>query len=210
MKNLLCKSKYAVLAIFLMALSCQKEECPIIEPPEDNKLVIEVNVNKMYWGESGASGEVNGENKEYGMAEFFIAPNNGLFRIAISKFVWYENSVWATREHFSLGNLKTEDFTNGDTVFIKREDFINMTDPSCSIHHLYLDGDAAAECYEIDDEAETPSWLLITEYNPANRVVVGELHLSLEISDECPPKYDPNAPDYITVRNFHFRAKLRE
>jgi len=210
MKNLLSKSKYAILAILLTVLSCQKEDCPKTPLPEDNKLAIEVNVNKQYWGESGASGEVNGDHKEYGMAEYFIAPNNGLFRIVVSKSVWYDNSIWAARERFSLGNLQTEYFTSGDTIFIERENITNITDPSCRIYHLYLDGDAGAECYEIDDNAETPSWLLITEYSPENKMVAGELHVSLAISDECPPKYDPNAPDYITVHNFHFRAKMRE
>ncbi len=210
MKNLFSKSKYAVLAMFLMALSCQKEECPIIEPPEGDKLVIEVNVNKLYWGDSGASGEVNGKNKEYGKAEYVKQLNNGLYGIQIEKYEWIQNSTWAARQNISLLNLDLQSYGNTDTIFIDYQPTNNTTDPLCYVFHLYLDGDAGAECYEIDDEAETPSWLLINEYNPANKVLVGELHLSLEISDQCPPKYDPNAPDYITVRNFHFRAKLRE
>ncbi len=207
MKNLLSKIKYAILAIFLMALSCQKEDCLIIDPPEENKLVIELSVNKLYWGETGASGELNGEYKEYGTAEYAV-DSNGVYGMAISEFVWYENSTWAAREVIALDNI-VELTTVGDTIELVGQE-ISSTEPLIRLFHMYLDGDAGAECYNIDDSAGSKSWLLINYYNSTNNVIVGELNLSLEISDDCPPKYDPDAPDYITVRNFRFRAKLRE
>ncbi len=207
MKNLFSKSMYAALLLFLLALSCQKEDCLIIDPPEENKLVIELSVNKLYWGESGASGEVNGENKEYGTAEYAV-DSTGVYGMAISEFVWHENSTWAAREVIALDNI-VELTTVGDTIELVRQE-LTSSEPVVRLFRMYLDGNTVAECYNIDESADTKSWLLINYHNSTNKVIVGELNLSLKISDDCPPKYDPDAPDYITVRNLRFRAKLRE
>ncbi len=210
MKNSLFKSKFVILFVFLMMISCDNEVCPTDSPPEDNKLVLEMNVNKMYWGDSGASGEVNGEHEEYGMASFFLTPHNNLYAINIGKFVWYENELWAARELIGIYNLDLDAYENSDTIVLSKQPSNNIIDPFCRIYHLYLDGDAGAECYEIDDESGEKSWLLIRNYDRVNGFVSGELNLSMSISDNCPDKYDPNAPDNITIRNFRFRAKLRE
>jgi len=196
------------ISLLLFVFSCTKTEYieVLVEVPVHDSLIIKVEKDET--GYYGASGIVNGIKKEYMGAEFHESLNN-LYGIQIASFEWLDNVIWAHREIITLLNIDLSSI--GDTIILESlENFSVGGKPFTHIYHAYLDGDAVAECYKILDNENSKSWLLITEYHEDVGELAGKIQADYVISDICPPKYDPAQPDTIRIRDFWFRAKLRE
>ncbi len=195
------------VSILLIALSCTKTEYieVTVEVPVHDTLIIKVEKDET--GYFGASGFVNGIKKEYHGAEFHESLNE-LYGIQIASFEWIENVIWAHREIITILNVNL--ISIGDTISLESLENFSTEKPFAHIYHAYLDGDAAAECYKILDDASSKSWFLITEYDEDSGELAGTIHADYVISDICPPKWDSSQPDTIRIRDFWFRAKLRE
>ena len=198
------------ISLILFAFSCTKIEyieVPV-EIPVYDSLIIKVEKDET--GYFGASGFVNGIQKEYQGAEFsfYTSDNEQRMGFEIASFEWLDNVIWAHREIITLLNV---DFSSiGDTISLESLENFSTDLPFAHIFHAYLDGDAVAECYKILDHEESDSWFLLTEYDMNSGELAGTINADYVISDICPPKYDPLQPDTIRIRDFWFRAKLRE
>lgn len=209
MQNLL---KYSFYFVFALLLSCTKEEIPS-DPTNSSieKLTINTDIDYGYWGTTGASGYFNDSLLSFGYSvinQYSINENEMLYGIPVRRSIWYENVLWAYREAISLSNLPLDSLNAGDTIhfpiFIT---FLNV-DPMLSLDQIYLDGDAAAECYSVFD-GEYDNRLIITEKDLSSNVIAGNVNAKISLNDLCPPKYDPTKPDEYIIRDFNFRAKLR-
>ena len=207
--NMRYQSLLLSISILILLNTCTKNKYVevIKEIPVDSLIIF---VKKDDTGYFGASGIVNGNEKEYQGDEyaFYYQDNEEYFGIQIASFEWVGNVIWAHREIITLSSL---DLTMiGDTIVLESLENFSNDKPFAHIYHAYLDGDAVAECYKILDFENSKSWLLLTEYDEQVGYLAGTIHADYVISDVCPPKYDPSQPDTIRVRDFWFRAKLRE
>jgi hypothetical protein len=195
-----------------MAFSCTKTEyieVPIEVPVHDTIVIHDsliIKVKKDDTGYYGASGYVNGNYKEFQGAEFFKNySDTSKFIVIIANFEWLGNILWAARQVIDINNFDIG-FNINDTLSLSQ----SLEETFSRVYHMYQDGDTGAECYEIFNTQNFDSWFLITEYNEEVGEIAGTIHADYVISDVCPPKYDPTQPDTIRIRDFWFRAKLRE
>lgn len=193
MKNFLFYISRITLFVSLLIFSfssCKDDDCEVL----DKDLV------SLY--RSGGSATVNGEYMEFQGARFGLA-NNGKHSLFIGNGIWYQNTIWVERNTISIGNL---DLIIGDTMVLHHELPGMRTKLSAIFHTSVGDGDASAECYEIMETEDFPSWIVITEHHQDAGEIAGALQAAFIISDECPQKDDPADPDTIYVKDCLFRA----
>lgn len=194
------------ISLLLVNFSCTNTEYidVTIEIPVNDSIFIKV--VKDQTGYYGASGFINNTYKEYQGCDFIQnTVDTSNFYIQIGHFVWFGNTIWAHREVISLNKIPYPIKVN-DTIQL----ISNQKTKYGRIYHLYEDGDVLAECYVILDNNKSKSWFIITEYHENTGEIAGTIHADFVISNICPPKYNPNQPDTIRIRDFWFRAKHRD
>lgn len=178
-----------IFSLLLIALSCKKEDC---EPDSD--------LLPLY--RSGGSALVNEEYTEFQGAKFGLE-ENGKYSLFMGSGIWYENTTWVERQRISISNL---DLIKGDTMKLNHQLPGMSTKLSAILFTIVGDGDAGAECYEIMETEDFPSWIVITEHHQDAGEIAGALQAAFILSEECPQKDDPADPDTIFVKDCLFRA----